>query len=573
MQFLGLIPDKNASPSPLNAPQSNLFNPEKSPSLESLQEPKPSFTSAVPEQVYTITNDLYRIELSNAYGGAIKSVSIIENDINGDKRFRGSYNGEGYEAFNYNENQTIKLEPLSNNYIGYLSQENMGIWEPAEIDNAYLFLDSSPTQTKNFLVNQDSLVLVLKSNQLKKIITFYKDSYVVSHTIEILDSDLVGRLWFSQSGLSPTEQKLYDEAMYGYGAAWSGGELWYESYTDKDSPPDNIEGTFDWASIRTKYFMSSFISSSGPQKSIVVPETELVHLNEEHYPHFNMYMKINNREADILSYVGPLDLAHLEHVSIKEYKLRDNMNLGWWIMRPISRSILWILNALHSLLPWPFNNYGIILILFAFLVRIVTGPLTKKSYESNQRLQLIQPKMQKIRNKFKNDSQKMNQELIKLYREEGVNPMGGCLPMLLQMPLLVSLFTVFRLTIEFRGQGLLGSSFHWISDLSSPDVIPYTDMIGLNHIPLLSYFYGHGIGLLPLINGLVMILTMRLTSKTMAPEQKPTMFIMQGVFMLLFNTFPAGLNLYYTTYNILSYVQQKNVRADIKTTTKNKKAN
>ena len=103
--------------------------------------------------------------------------------------------------------------------------------------------------------------------------------------------------------------------------------------------------------------------------------------------------------------------------------------------------------------------------------------------------------------------------------------------------------------------------FHWINDLSSPDVIPYTDMLGLNHIPLLSYFYGHGIGLLPLINGVVMILTMRLTSKTMSPEQKPTMFIMQGVFMLLFNTFPAGLNLYYTTYNILSYMQQKNVRA------------
>ena len=88
-------------------------------------------------------------------------------------------------------------------------------------------------------------------------------------------------------------------------------------------------------------------------------------------------------------------------------------------------------------------------------------------------------------------------------------------------------------------------------------------MLGLNHIPLLSYFYGHGIGLLPLINGVVMILTMRLSSKTMSPEQKPTMFIMQGVFMLLFNTFPAGLNLYYTTYNILSYVQQKNVKSSL----------
>ena len=460
MQFLGLVPDKEFSnPNPnssilnFSEPDPNAYVLSVSDSEESVfaldpvQDTGPSFISVVPEQTYTITNDLYIIELSNAFGGTIKSVSIIENDINGSRKYKGSYDGHGFEKSNYSKNQTIKLEPLSSNYIGHLSQENGGKWEPAKIENSSLFLEGRATKNNNFTITQDSLVLMLRSNQLNKIITFYKDSYVVSHKIELLDAGLEDRLWFSQSGLSPTEQKLYDEAMYGCGSAWSNGDLWYESHTDVDSPPENIEGSFDWTSIRTKYFISSFISTDGPKKSIVFPEPGSADLSEEHYPHFNMYMKIDNSSTEILSYVGPLDLAHLEHSSINEYRLRDNMNLGWWIMRPISRSILWVLNALHSLLPWPFNNYGVILILFAFLVRIVTGPLTKKSYESNQRLQLIQPKMQKIRTKFKNDSQKMNQELIKLYRDEGVNPMGGCLPMLLQMPLLVSLFTVFRLTI------------------------------------------------------------------------------------------------------------------------------
>ena len=108
------------------------------------------------------------------------------------------------------------------------------------------------------------------------------------------------------------------------------------------------------------------------------------------------------------------------------------MNFGWFVIQPFSRGILWLLKSLNSL----GLNYGVILILFAFLVRIITGPLTKKSFESTQKMQAIQPKLKKIQDKYKSDPQKLNTEMVKLYRENGVNPLGGCLPMLLQIPIL-----------------------------------------------------------------------------------------------------------------------------------------
>ena len=113
-------------------------------------------------------------------------------------------------------------------------------------------------------------------------------------------------------------------------------------------------------------------------------------------------------------------------------------------------------------------NYGVVCVLFAFIVRLLTGPLTKKSFLSNQKMQAIQPKMKKIQDKFKDKPTQLNQEIIQLYKKEGVNPLGGCLPILVQMPLLIALFQVFRKTIEFRGASFLPV---WITDLSQPDVI------------------------------------------------------------------------------------------------------
>ena len=193
-------------------------------------------------------------------------------------------------------------------------------------------------------------------------------------------------------------------------------------------------------------------------------------------------------------------------------------------------------------------NYGIILILFAFIIRLITGPLTKKSHQSTQKMQTIQPQLKKIQEKYKNDSQRLNREMMNLYKEKGVNPVGGCLPMIIQMPLLFSLFIVFRSTIEFRGAPFFG----WISNLSQPDTI--------FNLPFNIPIYGDQVAFLPIVLGISMFMTQRLSMATMDKSQRPMMYMMSAFFFLLFNSFPSGLNLYYTIYNFLSYQQQKSIK-------------
>ena len=193
-------------------------------------------------------------------------------------------------------------------------------------------------------------------------------------------------------------------------------------------------------------------------------------------------------------------------------------------------------------------NYGIVLLLFAVFIRLITGPLTKKSYDSTQKMQKIQPEIKKMQTKFKNDPQRLNRETMAMYKKHGVNPLGGCLPMLLQMPLLMALFIVFRSTIEFRGQPFI----LWITDLSKPDIV--------FSLPFSIPVYGSGVAVLPLLMGATLFLTMRMSSSTMDKNQKPVMYFMNGFFILLFNSFPSGLNLYYTTYNLMSFIQQQSIK-------------
>jgi len=162
-------------------------------------------------------------------------------------------------------------------------------------------------------------------------------------------------------------------------------------------------------------------------------------------------------------------------------------------------------------------------------------------------MQAVQPEILKLKERYKNDPQKLNRATMALYKDRGVNPMGGCLPLLLQMPILISFFTVFRSTIEFRGAPFFG----WITDLSSPDTLATVGGFPLNVLPVL-------------MGG-----TMFLQQKLMAApggggQQKMMMYFMNVFFLFLFYSFPSGLNLYYSVFNILSIVQQKYLIPDVK---------
>jgi YidC/Oxa1 family membrane protein insertase len=218
------------------------------------------------------------------------------------------------------------------------------------------------------------------------------------------------------------------------------------------------------------------------------------------------------------------------------------MNHGWYerTFRPVSLLILRIFKFFQLFIP----NYGIVIILFSILVKIVVYPLTKKSYKSMKEMSRVQPLLTEIKEKYKSDPQRMNKETMKLYKEHGINPLGGCLPMLLQLPLLGALFIVFRSTIQLRGASFIPG---WIDDLSGADTI-FTFPFSL---PL----YGDQFNILPILMAGTMFFQSKMTMQD--PKQKAMVYIMPIFMLLIFNQFPSGLNLYYTMFNVLTIFQQK----------------
>jgi YidC/Oxa1 family membrane protein insertase len=195
----------------------------------------------------------------------------------------------------------------------------------------------------------------------------------------------------------------------------------------------------------------------------------------------------------------------------------------------------WIYN-----IPW-IHSYGIAIILLTILVRVVFWPITRKSTESMKKMQEIQPLVKAVQAKYKDNTQKQQQEVMALYKEHKVNPLGGCLPMLIQIPVFIALFVVLRSAIELRF-----AHFLWIRDLSQPE----------NLFPGMLPF-GLSLNLLPIFMAGTMFWQQKLTPSASAdPNQQKIMMFMPVMMLVMFYNFAAGLALYWTTQNILMIIQQ-----------------
>ncbi len=379
--------------------------------------------------------------------------------------------------------------------------------------------------------------------------TFYFDagSYALKLKVEIDDAhNLIDGYHYMmswQSGLASTEHNLKDEMSDAHAYTYINGELANFDVSDKsEAVKEEKDRDISWAAIRTKYFALAVIPRTTPARSATfVGRTSYVSSAEANLKSYTMTLAMPLARSgatahDFELYLGPLALDKVKALGVG---LENIMNWGWAPVKPFSRLVLWALVWLHQFV----SNYGIVIIIFSILVKVILHPLTKKSYESMKQMQLLQPKMNELREKHAKDPQKMNTEVMRLYQEHGVNPLGGCLPMLLQMPLLYALFVVFRSTIEFRQAPFFG----WITDLSAPDSI-FTLSFA---IPL----FGNSINVLPLVMGVTMFIQQKMSVTD--PKQKAMIYMMPVLFTMMFNSFPSGLNLYYTLFNIFSIVQQK----------------
>jgi YidC/Oxa1 family membrane protein insertase len=216
---------------------------------------------------------------------------------------------------------------------------------------------------------------------------------------------------------------------------------------------------------------------------------------------------------------------------------------GWfhWFMIPIFDLLLFLFHA--------FRNFGLAIIGLTFVVRAIMFPVAQKQFQSMAAMRKLQPKMKSIQERFKDDKQRQQQEILKLYQAEKVNPAAGCLPILLQIPVFYALYKVLLVSVEMRHQPFI----LWIKDLSAPDPLTPINLFGLLHFAPPTIL---AIGVLPILVGLTQFLSMRLNPQAMDPAQQQIFAIMPWMMIFIFAPFAAGLQLYWITNNMLTIAQQ-----------------
>lgn len=390
---------------------------------------------------------------------------------------------------------------------------------------------------------------------LRFVYTFRPGSYEVGLRIEEGAANLLtasGGFELLWDGAIPfSERDVREDASRSGAYARSGGEI--EAITLNRRPEESIRlaGNVEWVSVKSKYFLALV----QPRLATEGAELEGRRFGEPGQPEYAetftariLHGRPRGEPAVYDLYLGPLDLQELGGVADGVYRMVD-YGFGSSITRPIAE---YVINPLFRFFGGFIPNYGLVIILFAFIVKIALYPLTKASYKNTARMRELQPKLEAIKEKYADDPQKQQEALLKLYRETGINPLAGCLPLLLQYPIIIALWQYFQNSILIRQE-----SFLWAADLSAPDPIL--------QLPFWIPLYGDFVAGFTLIMGISMILQMRVAMPptTSGPQAKIFMYVLPLVLFVIFNRLASGLSLYYLVFNLLSIVQQKLINRSI----------
>jgi len=483
-----------------------------------------------PDRTITVESDLYIAEIS-LKGGLIKRWEL--------KKYK-TWDGHPVQLVDYKKAGDLSL--LFATSDGRL------------INTHDLYFDAALTEPTHQLIGGDeeyTLNLVLPATgggQIVKTLRFKNGEYGLGLDIKLVKmTDVVANYEYQlvwESGLRYAEHNSIDESSFSAAYAYAGKELTEIDAASLDSRPQkNLSGTVDWVAMRTKYFALAIIAKEGTSDGAYLEGAHTEAANKGAIESYSVALKMpfkggQEEGGSFRVFLGPADLSLLKSYGVG---LENIVGLGWtWLIRPISEYVMLpLMSFLHYLIP----NWGLVIVVFSIIIKIALHPLTRSSMRSMKKMQSLQPLMTEIKEKYKDDPQKMNQQVMNLYKEYGVNPAGGCLPVLLQFPILIALYNVFRATIELRQ----GNFVWWITDLSIPDRI-FT-------LPFEIPFFGvRDVSGLALLMGITMFVQQKMTIKD--PRQKAMVWMMPIMMTLLFNGFPSGLNLYYFVFNVLSIGQQ-----------------
>lgn len=360
--------------------------------------------------------------------------------------------------------------------------------------------------------------------KIKKEFTFYYDKYHIGIDVSLTDKngDLANKKYYVNWGPGLGNEKVDKKARYTF--------IGPISYLDEEITkykPDEIQnesdfsGNLAWLGLQNKYFTSTLI----PQNGI---DTGRISKNPDNKISIGLQL-INKTDRSInghiLLFAGPKDERHLNSYNIHLEKLID---FGWFgnkfsfLVNPIFKALRFFYKYTH--------NYGVSIILVTIIVKLIFFPLSQKSYKSMKDMQKIQPYIKIIQERYKDDKAQLNQEMMRIYKEHKINPLGGCLPMVFQIPVFIALYNVLLVSIELRGAPFV----FWIIDLSEKD--PYY--------------------VTPIIMGITMLIQQKMTPSVGDPTQAKIMMFLPLVFTFMFLNFPVGLVIYWLVNNVLSISQQ-----------------
>lgn len=438
------------------------------------------------ETTYVLENEHLRLEFTNR-GGALKSVWL--------KRYRAEMVPEGgalLAATLWRGTDTIDLSNV--------------ILESVADDSSVSFslVTDDLSFRRRFVLGQD-YILTLRTWLAAA------DGFVVS----------------AADGIAVTEPNVKDDLSHFH--FFARAERKVQRIAARGcKTPQNVANT-DWVGLKSKYF---FLVVAAGKQGVKDSKSGFSSACAWALPdgRIGFAAGVEGAESELMLYLGPVEYSRLRAFG---RGLEEAVSLGW--AKPVALGILYLLRFLYSV----FRNWGVAIVVFSILMKAIFFPLTRTQTRQMRQMQLLQPKLNELKAKYKNDPQTLNQETMQLYKLYRINPLAGCLPMLVQLPVFWALYSVLRTFVDLRG----ASFVLWLKDLSEPDTL-------FGHLP----FLGHpAIGLLPILMGASFIAQNLLTS---TDKKNWAMTVIFPLFItVMFLNFPSGLQLYWFTYNVLSILE------------------
>lgn len=467
----------------------------------------------VNESITVVESPLYRIEFTNR-GAAVKRFEL--------KKYKETLGGDALKNVVPAEvDRTFTLAFNRNSVVGVenaLFEADKTAVDVGQEGSSLAFRWVSPTGVE-----------VLRTFQFKA------DTYVIGSTVTLRNGSPLALDDALAFGLVST---VGDTKSYGFEgpSGYINGTL--ENIKVKKIKDKNLySGAVEWVAQQSRYFMTAVIPEGTTGASMALSDTDGVISAA-----MNLPTGVIQPGAE-KSYVVDILAAPKSYRMLKKLdsSVHKAVNFGWFDI--IAKPCLTLMNFIHDHVV---ANYGIAIILLTILIKLIFWPLGNKSYTSMHEMKKLQPIMAKIREKYSNDKQRMNQEVMNLYKTYKVNPMSGCLPLLVQMPIFFALYRMLYSAVELRHAPFMG----WITDLSAPDRLFHFGFTIPMMVP------PAGIPVLTLLMGATMFLQQKMSPSTGDPTQARMMMMMPLVMTVIFVNFSSGLVLYWLVNNILSISQQ-----------------